>query len=99
VNARLSQHLSVKENVTVVRKDDDGEKVIVSYVVPSQYGSAGLARTQPLVRTELSAELRSFLKVGLAAALLPVRRLVVRWCAVVCGGVRRCAVVCDEVDQ
>ena len=44
MNARLSQHLSVKENVTVVRKDDDGEKVIVSYVVPSQYSSAGLAR-------------------------------------------------------
>lgn len=35
INAFLSKHEYVKENVTVVRQDDGSEKRLVSYVVPS----------------------------------------------------------------
>ena len=51
MNARLSQHLSVKENVTIVRQDDEGDKMIVSYVVPTQYNAR--TRTRMCIRTRM----------------------------------------------
>ena len=35
VNAFLSKHPLVKENVTIMREDSPGEKTLVSYVVPT----------------------------------------------------------------
>ena len=53
INAFLSKHEYVKENVTVVRQDGGSEKRLVSYVVPShKFMTSGSEQKEP-VRLEI----------------------------------------------
>jgi L-2-aminoadipate reductase len=41
IDTHLSQHPLVRENVTLVRRDKDEEKILVSYFVPLEGGGLG----------------------------------------------------------
>ncbi|KAA1065080.1 large subunit of alpha-aminoadipate reductase [Puccinia graminis f. sp. tritici] len=47
IDTHLSQHPSIRENVTLVRRDKDEEKILITYFVPiqSKSGSSDLALT------------------------------------------------------
>ncbi|KAH9444429.1 hypothetical protein Pst134EA_031936 [Puccinia striiformis f. sp. tritici] len=36
IDTHLSQHPSIRENVTLVRRDKDEEKILITYFVPNQ---------------------------------------------------------------
>jgi L-aminoadipate-semialdehyde dehydrogenase len=64
INAFLSKHSSVKENVTIVREDQPGNKRIVSYVIPLQAVSLSEQR-------EMIASIRKHLKNSLPIYMVP----------------------------
>jgi L-aminoadipate-semialdehyde dehydrogenase len=62
----MSQHPLVRENVTLVRRDKDEEKILVSYFVP--LGGSSL--------DELASDLASDDERGLAGGIRKYRRLI-----------------------
>jgi L-aminoadipate-semialdehyde dehydrogenase len=46
IDTHLSQHPLVRENVTLVRRDKDEEKILVSYFVPLEGGDLGLYESE-----------------------------------------------------
>ena len=66
IDTHLSQHPKVRENVTLVRRDKDEEKVLVSYFVPLD-ASEDVA---VLIR-----DIRDFLKLKLASYAVPAGEL------------------------
>ncbi|KAJ3038477.1 large subunit of alpha-aminoadipate reductase [Rhizophlyctis rosea] len=62
IDTHLSQHPKVRENVTLVRRDKDEEKVLVSYFVPLDGGEDVGA---------LIKDIREFLKLKLASYAVP----------------------------
>eukprot|EP01061_Rhynchopus_euleeides_P038074 TRINITY_DN65465_c0_g1_i1.p1 TRINITY_DN65465_c0_g1~~TRINITY_DN65465_c0_g1_i1.p1 ORF type:complete len:1601 (+),score=721.76 TRINITY_DN65465_c0_g1_i1:317-4804(+) len=70
INAKLSRHPEAKENVTVVRKDAKGEKIIVSYVVPIP-ASLATANASPEGEAKLATEFREFLKAKVPHYMVP----------------------------
>lgn len=72
INATLSLHKNVKENVTIVREDVPGDKKLVAYVVPS-----GLDEKE-FEPSELSKELRSFLDSKLPSYMVPSHIVIIQ---------------------
>lgn len=71
INANLSKHLSVKENVTIVREDKPGDKRLVSYVVPTEFDEDGNIMSSAIDSSVLSTKLREFLKRKLPNYMVP----------------------------
>eukprot|EP00004_Rigifila_ramosa_P024509 TRINITY_DN7128_c0_g1_i1.p1 TRINITY_DN7128_c0_g1~~TRINITY_DN7128_c0_g1_i1.p1 ORF type:complete len:1995 (+),score=422.61 TRINITY_DN7128_c0_g1_i1:669-5987(+) len=71
VNATLSKHICVKENVTIVREDVKGDKRLVSYVVPTNFDADGSVRTSPINVSELAKLLQAHLKAKLPSYMVP----------------------------
>lgn len=67
INATLSLHPSVKENVTIVREDIGSDKKLVSYVVPKSINEKG----DMIDVSTLSKDLRAFLKDKLPIYMVP----------------------------
>ena len=77
INAKLSRHELAKENVTVVRKDGKGEKIIVSYVVPIPR-ALEQANVSAEATRELSAAYREFLKAKVPHYMVPTAVVVLQ---------------------
>ncbi|NEP57982.1 MAG: amino acid adenylation domain-containing protein [Symploca sp. SIO2G7] len=78
IEALLSQHLSVRETVVVVREDNPGDKDLVAYVVlfyESQILDRNTTKQQPtedsITSSELITQLRDFLKEKLPEYMMP----------------------------
>eukprot|EP00659_Diplonema_papillatum_P018270 gene18270-28162_t len=67
---RLSRHPCAKENVTVVRNDSKGEKIIVSYVVPTPE-ALEKAQASDQAKRDLSSSFRDFLKAKVPHYMVP----------------------------
>lgn len=74
INATLSLHKNVKENVTIVREDVIGEKKLVAYVVPTGLDNQGEA----IDASELSKELRTFLDGKLPSYMVPSHIVIIQ---------------------
>lgn len=66
IDILLSQHPSIRENVTLVRRDAKEEKILVSYFVPHTQDKISLT-------TSHSKDIRDFLKGKLPAYSIPTR--------------------------
>ncbi|KAJ3014108.1 large subunit of alpha-aminoadipate reductase [Thoreauomyces humboldtii] len=62
IDTHLSQCSDVRENVTLVRRDKDEEKVLISYIVPMDASTSG---------DQLTKSVRDWLKTKLAAYAVP----------------------------
>ncbi|KAF8180379.1 alpha-aminoadipate reductase Lys1p [Pholiota molesta] len=76
IDTHLSQHALVRENVTLVRRDKDEEKILVSYFVPlddpslAAYASDGLVQGMKRYR-RLIKDIREHLKKKLPSYSIP----------------------------
>jgi len=77
INAVLSKHLTVKENVTIVREDNPGDKQLVSYIVPTEFDKDG-NKVSSIDIPALCKELKQFLAGKLPRYMVPVHIVVLQ---------------------
>ena len=84
IDTHLSQHPRMRENVTLVRRDKDEEKILVSYFVPVDEGKEG----EDEGYRDLIRDIREYLKARLPSYSIPTRR----FCYTLCCNAHRCIV-------